>query len=84
MEPMLYARPMKALDVYKQHFIWPAAAAAQAEQDEYEPEHPKLQALELDGDREVLLAQMCGNEARRVAGLCRCGLLRGECAVCHP
>mmetsp|Transcript_145546 Transcript_145546/g.362939 ORF Transcript_145546/g.362939 Transcript_145546/m.362939 type:complete len:695 (+) Transcript_145546:3-2087(+) len=52
----------EALDVYQQHFIWPAAAAAQAEQDEYEPEHPKLQALELDRNREVLLAQMCGNE----------------------
>ncbi|CAE8612103.1 unnamed protein product [Polarella glacialis] len=54
------ARADEAKDIYLQHIIWPAAAAAEAERDGYAPDHPKLQELQLDGDKGAFLAAMCG------------------------
>lgn len=45
--------PSEALDIYEKHVVWPAAAAAKAELDGYEPEHLRLQRLQLDGDAEA-------------------------------
>jgi len=55
----------EARDIYRQHIVFPAAAAAEAEEEGYEPDHPKLQKLELDGDREAFLATMCGQAVPR-------------------
>jgi len=50
----------EARDIYVKHIVWPAVAAGEAEDEGEEPDHPKLQGLALDGDREMLLGSMCG------------------------
>lgn len=50
----------EAADIYEKHVVWPAAAAAKAETEGYEPDHPRLQKLDLDGEKEALLGAMCG------------------------
>jgi len=50
----------EAQDIHRKHIVFPAAAAADAEAGGYAPDHPKLQALALDGDRQAFLARMCG------------------------
>eukprot|EP00933_Yihiella_yeosuensis_P067621 TRINITY_DN7255_c1_g1_i1.p1 TRINITY_DN7255_c1_g1~~TRINITY_DN7255_c1_g1_i1.p1 ORF type:complete len:677 (-),score=153.80 TRINITY_DN7255_c1_g1_i1:100-2130(-) len=50
----------EAKDIYLQHIVWPAAAAAEAAREGEESDHPKLQALELKEDQAAFLASMCG------------------------
>jgi len=54
------AHTEEAKDIYEKHIVWPAAAAAEAEDAGVEPDHPKMQKLVFNSDAESYIACMCG------------------------
>lgn len=55
----------ESADIYLQHIVFAATEAAEADMEGSAPEHPKLQALELDGDNVSFVKSMCGHAEER-------------------